>query len=158
MTTVNIATAAEQPINRHAAVAGEKMVQGDPVAIDQSTGKLVKADAATGTALNAVGVCFPALVDDLADYASAESAVRLAVEQSRSLVDRDRVSFVTRGVELENSDADWTFTPGLPVYLGEGGGYTQTAPSDTGDLVQVMGFALTAERIALAVDPDFTVA
>lgn len=40
----------------------------------------------------------------------------------------------------------WNWTPGDPIYLsGTAGGLTQTAPSTSGDKVQQVGFALTAD-------------
>jgi len=61
MTNVKIATSAEQPINRHAAVAGETMHEGDLVGID-ADGHMVQADP---EGVMALGVCMtPA--DDLA--------------------------------------------------------------------------------------------
>ena len=152
MTDFKIATGAEQPINRHGALAGEKFEQGDLVGIN-SAGKMVKADADSSSQVMAVGVAFGP-VDDLADYSGMPDAVQSAVEANRILVDRDRIAAVVYGIELENNDADSGFTPGQPVYLAPGGGYTQTAPSTAGDLVQIVGTALTAERIAVFVVPS----
>ncbi|ELY49889.1 hypothetical protein [Natronorubrum bangense] len=151
MVDIGIATAgAEQPINRHGAVAGETMHEGDLVGID-ADGHMVKADAGAGSdQLMAIGALLtPA--DDLSNYDQEE--VKLVIEANRALVGRDRVSTIAYGVEVENGDGDWAFTPGLPVYLDVGGGYTQTAPSSAGDLVQVVGTALTEDRIMLAVQP-----
>lgn len=40
----------------------------------------------------------------------------------------------------------WNWTPGSPIFLsGTAGGLTQTAPSTSGDKVQQVGFALTAD-------------
>mgnify|MGYP005865557275 CR=1 FL=1 len=145
MTNVKIATSAEQPINRHAAVAGETMHEGDLVGID-ANGQMVQADP---EGVMALGVCMtPA--DDLANYAQDE--VRLVIEAERALINRDRVTATSNGVEVENGDGDWAFTPGLPVYMGAGGEYTQTAPGTGG--VQVVGSALTEDRIRLDVRPS----
>lgn len=41
--------------------------------------------------------------------------------------------------------AAWTWTPGLPIYnSGTPGGLTQTAPAASGDVVKVVGTAITA--------------
>lgn len=152
MTDFKIATGAEQPINTHAALAGEKFEQGDLVGIN-SAGKMVKADADAASTVMAVGVAFGP-VDLLSDYSSMPDAVQSAVEANRVLVDRDRISAVVYGIEAENNDADSGFTPGEPVYLAPGGGYTQTRPTTTGDLIQVVGTALTAERVAVHVVPS----
>lgn len=155
MVNARIATGAEQPINRDAGLAGEVGTEGDLVGMD-SNGKIVLADAATGTAINAVGV-LAAPVDDLSNYSGSIDLVQSVVEAERVLVDRDRVACISYGVIIENSDEDWGFTPGQPVYLGEGGGYTQSKPADTGDLVQVVGVATEdGETVFVNVDYDYT--
>lgn len=155
MVNPKIATAgAEQPINRHGAVAAETFDEGALVGLNAS-GEYVNADADTAAPVAALGVCLtPA--DDLANYTQEE--VKLVIEAERALVGRDRVSAISNGVEVENGDGDWAFTPGEPVYLAVGGGYTQTAPAAIGDLVQVVGTALTADRIRLDVSPVYDVA
>ncbi len=41
--------------------------------------------------------------------------------------------------------ASWTWTPGLPIYnSATPGGLTQTAPATSGDIVKVVGTAITA--------------
>jgi hypothetical protein len=154
MVSARIATGAEQPINRHAAVAASKFSEGDLVGYD-ATGKLVPADADAASQVMAVGVAF-APVHDLADY--SDESVKLTVEQNRALINRERISYAVFGVEVENGDDDWDFTPGAPVYLASGGGYTQTAPATAGDLVQMVGVALTPERIMVQVVPSATTA
>ena len=154
MVNARIATGAEQPINRDAGLAGEVGTEGDLVGMD-SDGKIVLADAATGTAINAVGV-LAAPVDDLSNYSGSIDLVQSVVEAERVLVDRDRVACISYGVIIENSDEDWGFTPGQPVYLGEGGGYTQSKPADSGDLVQVVGVATEdGETVFVNVDYDY---
>ena len=154
MTDAKIATGAEQPINRHGAVAGETMEQGDLVGID-ADGHMVHATADANGPQMALGVCMTA-ADELENYNA--NVVKLVIESERALVGRDRVSAVSNGVEVENGDRDWEFTPGQPVYLGESGEYTQTAPSTAGALVQIVGTALTAERIRLDVRPSHEIA
>ena len=153
MTDFKIATGAEQPINTSAALAGAKFEQGTPVGIN-AAGKMVPADADSGSTVMAVGVAFGP-VDDLADYSGMPDAVQSAVEANRVLVDRDRVAAVKYGIELENNDGDSGFTPGEVVYLAPGGGFTQTRPTtSSGDLVQILGTALTAERVSVHVVPS----
>ncbi len=142
---IGIATAgAEQPINRHGAVAGEVMHEGDLVGIDQY-GHMVKADP---EGVQAIGACLTPATD-LDNYHQEE--VKLVIEANRALVGRDRVSTIAYGVEVENGSGDWEFTPGEVVYLDSDGGYTQTEPA-TGR-VQIVGTALTPDRIMLAVQP-----
>ena len=149
MVNVNIATGAEQPINRHGATAGEEMQEGDLVGID-AEGEMVQATADSAGPVMALGVALtPA--DDLANY--TEVATRLTVESERALIGRDRVSAISNGVEVENGDRDWGFTPGEPVYLAPGGGFTQTEPSAVGDLIQVVGEA-TDDGEALFLDVE----
>jgi hypothetical protein len=155
MVKARIATSAEQPVNRHAAVIGAEVEEGDLLGIDSATGKLVKADADSATAIPAVGVALGPSTDL---SAITQDEIALVVEANRTLVDQHRLTAIGYGVEIENGDDDWDFTPGERVYLGAGGGYTQTAPATTGDLQQVVGVALTAERIMLAVSHDYTVA
>lgn len=146
MVDIGIATAgAEQPINRHGAVAGETMREGDLVGID-ADGHMVKADP---EGVQAVGALLtPA--DSLDNYEQEE--VKLVIEANRALVGRDRVSTIAYGVEVENGDGDWEFVPGEVVYLDSDGGYTQTEP-EVGR-VQIVGTALTPDRIMLAVQPS----
>ncbi len=147
-----IATGAEQPINRHGAVAGEEMTEGDLVGID-SDGHMVQAHAADDGygPIMALGVALTPATELTGDE---NVPTKLIVESNRALVGRDRVSAVSNGVEVENGERDWEFTPGLPVYLGESGEYTQTAPETVGSLVQIVGSALTEERIRLDVRPS----
>lgn len=154
MTNVQIATSAEQPINSDGAVSTVTLSEGDLVGLN-SDGDIVGADAATGTAIPAVGVAATP-VDDPSGYPTGqfEYASKLA-EANRAAINEDRVGYVRYGVELENTDTDWGFTPGEPVYLAEGGGFTQTAPSDTGDIQQCLGYAIEAEVVMLEIDPDY---
>lgn len=150
-----IATSAEQPINRHAGLSSYQGKEGELVGLD-STGNVVKADGASAVAQPALGVLLSP-VDDPANYPT--EAVALTVEANRTVAGRDRVTVVKYGVEIENNAEDWAFTPGGRVYLGSGGGFTQTEPvGASGDLRQVVGVALTPERIMLDVNPDYTVA
>ena len=153
MATPRIATSAEQPINRHAGTASYQGQEAELVGLD-ANGDVVKADADSGVAQPAHGVLFSP-VDDGANYVA--EIVQNVVDANRT-TPGDRVTFVRYGVEIENADEDWNFTPGDRVYLAAGGGFTQTMPSTAGDLQQVVGFALTAERIMLDVSTDYSTA
>lgn len=156
MTDVRIATSAEQPINSDGAVSTVTGEEGDLIGLD-GNGDIVQADAATGTAIPAVGV-LATPVDDPANYPGGqfEYAAKTA-EANRASINDEKVSWVRYGVEIVNEDADWGFTPGEPVYLGEGGGYTQTKPADAGDLVQYVGYAQPdGESVFLDIDGDYT--
>lgn len=149
MADIGIATAAEQPINRHGALAGETMQEGDLVGLNDE-GEMVQAtaDPSGDGPVMALGACLTPATD-LSAY--QEEEVQLVVEANRALVGRDRVSAISNGVEVENGDGDWEFTPGQPVYMGESGEYTQDAPTTSGAMVQVVGTALTPDRIRLDV-------
>lgn len=150
MVHARIATGAEQPINSDGAVSAYAGEEGDLVGID-ANGELVKADADSGTAVNAVGV-LAAPVTDPANYTHEE--LRVIIEANRELVGESRISALKYGLIVENADEDWGFTPGQPVYLDTGGGYTQTKPSATGDVIQVVGIA-TDDGEAVFIDVDF---
>lgn len=156
MTDARIATGAEQPIHSDGAVSTVEAAEGDLVGLN-SDGDYVAADAATGTAVQAVGV-LATPVDDPTNYPGGqfEYAAQVA-NANRAQINDQRVGHVRYGAEIVNEDEDWGFTPGEPVYLAEGGGFTQTAPSDTGDLEQYLGYALDdGESVFLEIDGDYT--
>lgn len=50
----------------------------------------------------------------------------------------------------------WSWTPGGTIYLSTtAGGLTQTAPSATGDKIQVIGYALDADTMAVEISSDY---
>ena len=149
MTHVRIATGAEQPINRDGAVSAVAGEEGDLVGMD-SNGDWVAADADSGVAQKASGI-LAAPVTDPSNYTHEE--LRVIIEANRELIGENRISIVKYGVILENADEDWGFTPGEPVYLAPGGGFTQTVPSASGDLVQIVGEA-TDDGEALFLDVE----
>lgn len=154
MVHVRIATGAEQPINRDGAVSQYAGEEGDLVGMDEN-GDWQMADADSGVAVNAIGV-LAAPVTDPADFPNEE--LRVVVESERELVGENRIAVVKYGVILENADEDWGFTPGQPVYLAPGGGFTQTEPSEAGDLVQVVGVATDdGEAMFLDVETNYEV-
>lgn len=62
-------------------------------------------------------------------------------------------TIITRGTVRNDS---WTWTPGGTIYLSTtAGGLTQTAPSTTGDKVQVIGYALDADTMAVEIGTDY---
>jgi len=154
MANAQIATGAEQPINRHGAVAGDEMQEGDLVGLN-SDGYMVQAQADESDPQAALGVALTPATDP-ENY--DETATRLTVEANRALIGQDRVTAISNGIEVENGDRDWEFTPGEPVYLDYDGGYTQDAPATVGAIVQVVGTALTEERIRLDVSAGYDVA
>jgi len=158
MANPKIATSAEQPINSDGAVAAETGAEGDLVGLD-SNGDVVVANADSGTQVAAVGV-LATPVDDPANYPSGqfEYAAKLA-EANRVAVDDGKVGYVSYGVEIYNDDEDWNFTPGEPVYLDTGGGYTQSEPGATDEVQQCVGYAAEdGETVFLDIQHDYTTA
>lgn len=156
MVNATIATSAEQPINSDGAASTVEAEEGDLVGMN-ADGDLVAADAATGTAVAAVGV-LGTPVDNPDNYPGGqfEYAANTA-ESNRAQIDDTLVGYVRYGVEIVNNDEDWGFDPGSRVYLDTGGGYTTTAPSSTGDLEQYIGYVLPdGESLFLEIDGDYT--
>lgn len=158
MTNVRIATGAGQPINRTgntAAYAGE---EAELVGVTDDNGetKVVKADADSATAQPAVGVLFGG-VDDLSTYSDELQGLARDMSKTERVNLGDRITFVRYGVLIENTDADWGFTENDPVYLDVGGGFTQTAPTGSGEVEQVVGVAIEPEVVWLEVDAVYDV-
>lgn len=149
MVDFNIATGAEQPLNRTGFpdnhVSGAD-VQGTLVGIQDNgdgTYSLVEADADSSVAIPTVGVLFPEEVvdkDAIPEHALYDLHEQL-VEENRTLKG-DRATVIFTGIEMVNDDDDTDFDAGKPVYLDVGGGFTQTAPSASGEVVQRVGLAL----------------
>ena len=77
-------------------------------------------------------------------------AVGLNYTAAKSAGDTTRI--LIQGIARDDS---WAWTPGGRIYVGEtAGALTQTAPSDDGDFIQVVGIALTADSIYFA--PELT--
>lgn len=93
--------------------AGENLVFGDPVYL-KSDGKAWKADANGSATFPAVGIAAATIA------ANAAGEILL--------------------IGTARNDA-WNWTVGGVVYLSTGAGLTQTAPSTTGDTIQVVGVA-----------------
>lgn len=154
MTDWNIATGASQPINRtgfeNIQFAGED-IQATPVGIVDSDSdgeyELVPADAASTEQVHCVGVLLQEEVVDETTLPTGKYFQDLEeqlVHEYRTL-QGDRCTLVFNGIELVNDDDDTSWTPGEPVYLAPGGGFTQTEPSGSGEVVQVLGVALTPD-------------
>lgn len=158
MVDARIATSAEQPINSDGAVSTAVAGEGDLVGMD-SNGELVLADAQAeangGAEQPAVGV-LATPVDDPSTYPGGqfEYAAKLA-ESNRAAINDDKVGYVKYGIEIVNEDGDWGFTPGDPVWLDVGGGYTQTEPGTASDIQQVVGTAHGPETVFLDINAQY---
>jgi len=95
-----------------------------------AVGRFVKAQANATTTMPCVALHYPANKND-----------------------GDTSRFLIQGTVRDDS---WTWTPGGRIYVSDGtaGALTQTAPSDDGDFIQVVGIALTADVMYFA--PELT--
>jgi len=140
MVNYDIASNTEYIENRQASGTIQyECEEADPVTID-SNGNVVMADAADGVAGKARGVVVGPAVDK-GGYGSDFAETALVVEANYDLVGEARKAFFEYGVRVRNRDQDWNFTPGADIYLAEGGGYTETAPSSSGSVIQKVGYA-----------------
>lgn len=146
----NLATGAEQPINRTGVedvqVVGDD-VQGTLVGVQDNgdgTYSLAAADADSAVARPAVGVLLPEEVIDAATIPTGQylQDIEEQLVQENKTLKGDRATAIAYGVEMVNDADDTAFTPGDPVYLAVGGGFTQTAPAGTGEVVQTVGVCL----------------
>lgn len=179
----NIATGQEQPINRTGLdnIQETGDTQGILAGVDTSgtEPKLVAADAgpaaneAGDAPITAIGAILPREIipEDVASYVNEhpwDDVEQQIYEEERTL-SGDRATVISYGIEMVNDGTDTDFTAGEPVYLAEGGGFTQTEPGTSGAAVQCVGVALTPEdegpgtaedgreRILLDVEYDYTV-
>jgi hypothetical protein len=155
------------PLNRDGETITVQASEGDLVGLTENgdgEAELVSADAASGTQQPAMGV----LMEDIRDptnvsvsgYETAYIEQNQLRRQMREETDYTFVgeegTYVFNGIMLANVDGDTDLTPGEVVYLGVGGGFTQTAPSGGGEVVQVVGVATDANQILLDVDFDYS--
>lgn len=145
--------------NRVAAEPAVAFDQGALVAVD-ANGQMVLADAANGVQGQAVGVALTPATD-LSVYAGVpeeEFLTNLAMEERNVILgEGDRAVAFVNDILITDRDAAATLSPGQPVYLGEGGGITQTAPATSGSVVQIIGFAQSADSYLLNVQFSDTV-
>jgi len=119
-----------------------------PAADDSATGIVYTMTALTGIAIgdlvhmDANGKLDEAHADATADM----PAIGIALTANASGSDAE-IDVLLHGIYKDTGAFD--FTPGLAVYVSDGteGLFTQTAPTSTGDFVQRVGVALTADTI-----------
>lgn len=137
----------------HENFAGE---QGDPVGFN-AAGEMVHATAAAdGSGSQETGpvamrgVLYPDHVTDVDSLVADERylATNNWIESNDTLSGEHRITAVAHGFIVQNADEDWGFACGEPVYLSESGGFTQTAPSTSGAIVQVVGYPVALDRLA----------
>jgi len=110
--------------------AGETIAQWDLVYLDATSGEWLLADA---------------------DAVGNWPAWGMAVEAG---TDGNALAVVQRGTVRNDS---WAWTPKAKLYLDEttAGGMTETAPSTSGDCIQPVAIAITADIILINIDPMF---
>lgn len=146
--------------NRYAGLAVEELDQGDLGTINANE-EVVAADAANGIQGQAMGVVLTPVRDPThTRYGDLEYVQNQLKEEQNVLVgEDDRALLVADGFLIEDEDEADSLTPGEPVYLAEGGGVTQTQPSTSGSVVQMVGMAQDANSFLLDLEyVDSTVA
>ncbi len=128
--------------NRYAGAAVEELDQGDLGTVN-ANGEIVQADAADGIQGQAMGVVLTPVRDPShSRYGDLQYVKNQLKENQNVLVgEGDRALLIKDDLLLEDLDEADSLTPGKPVYLAEGGGVTQTAPSTSGSVVQIVGVA-----------------
>lgn len=170
MTNWNVIKARNFPLNRDGEEITVQASEGDLVGLDTNADGepiLVPADADAANAQPAMGVLLEEVQDPseitVSGYEDAYIEQRQLRREVREETDYTLVgeegTYVFDGIFLENVDADMDLTPGEPVYLGVGGGFTQSKPDGSGgNVVQALGVAVEANRVLLNVDFDYTTA
>lgn len=113
------------------------------VADDSFSGITNTMTAGTGVVLG--NVCYVGSDGkmELADMDAVATAFAMAIALG-TIADNASGSFGLWGYMRD--DSAYNFTPGQPIYLsGTPGAITQTAPSGTDDVVQILGIAMTAD-------------
>lgn len=137
--------------------------EGDLIGLTENVDgetEVVHADADSAVAQPSMGVLLEDVRDrsywtaELHDNGTMGRQLDAAYDINRTQPG-DEVTYVRYGIYLENVDDDTDFTPNEPVYLAVGGGVTQTAPSGSGEIVQVLGVAVDAETFMLDVDKTY---
>lgn len=168
MTNWNITKARNFPLNRDGETVTYKGDEGDLVGLTENAdgeAELVAADADSATAVPAMGVLMEEVqdpadvtVDGFRDDYIEQRQLRRQVREDDYTLVGDEGTYIFHGIMLSNVDEDMDLAPGEPVYLGVGGGLTQTKPSGAGEVVQTLGVAVDANEVLLDVDFDYSMA
>ena len=129
--------------------AGQVVFGDDAPASDHTaTGVVLKMTALTGLALGeAVFIDSNGKLDEAdADAVTSMPAIGVALEANSSGSDAE-VKILIQGILRDDT---YNFTPGADLFIGTTAGeITATAPSGSGDTVQKVGVALTADSVYL---------
>jgi hypothetical protein len=168
MTDFNITKARNFPLNRDGETLAETGSEGDLVGLSEDVdgnAQLVQADADSAVAQHAIGVLAEEVQDPTDvnvsgfEYADNEQRkLRREVTTGEYTLVGDQGSYIFNGVMLSDVDEATNFDAGEPVYLGVGGGFTQTAPSGAGEVVQRVGVAVEPGTVLLDVDFEYSTA
>jgi hypothetical protein len=168
MVDVNFSKVKDAPLNRDGETSESSFtgMEGDTIGFSTDVDGnpiLVHADADNASPQPAMGV----LMEDV--RARSDWNVTMPNDHSgtwtRRLDERyeermtqpgDEVTYFTHGIYLTDDDGGRGWAVNEPIYLAVGGGFTQTKPSSTGDIVQVLGVAVDENTFLLDVDFDYT--
>lgn len=165
MTNFKFAKVKDTPLNRDGETSEATFTgtEGDVIGLTENADgetEVVPADADSASPQPAIGVLLEDVRDrsywsvNLHDNGTMSRQIDAQYESNYTLPG-DEVTYVRYGIYCEDVDGDVNFTPNEPVYLGAGGGVTQTAPSTTGDLQQVLGVAVDATTFVLDVENTY---
>lgn len=162
---INIVKMRNHPINRDGETVAEYVDEGDLVGLTENAGEveMVSADADSSVAQPAMGVAMEEVRDPTDVQVSGFDDAYIEQNQLRREVQEnsnytllgEEETYISNGIYVEDVDGDLTLTPQEPVYLGKGGGVTQTKPSSTGDIIQYLGVAVGETTFLLDVDHDY---
>jgi len=165
MTDFNFSKARNHPLNRDGETIEVKASEGDVVGLTENGSgetEMVVADADAGVQQPALGFLLEEVQDPsnvsvsgFQDAYIEQRQLRREMREDDYTLVGDEATYVSYGVFVENVDEDTDFTPNEPVYLGVGGGLTQTAPSASGELVQRLGVAVDAHSVFVDVEFDY---
>jgi hypothetical protein len=161
MTNFKFSKVKDTPINRDGETSVDTFngTEGDVIGLSENTDGetiAVQADADSAVAQPAMGVLLENVYDrsrwtaQLQDNGTMSRQLDAAYAKNKTQAG-DEVTYVSYGIYLEDVDDSVDFTPNEPVYLSVGGGVTQTAPSGSGEVVQVLGVAVDTHTFKLDV-------
>jgi len=166
MTNFKFAKFKDTPLNRDGETSEPSFTgtEGDLIGLMENVDgetEVVHADADSASPQPAMGVLLEDVRDrsywtaQLHDNGTMGRQLDASYKKNRTLPG-DEVTYVSYGIYVEDVDDSMDFNVNEPVYLDVGGGVTQTAPSTTGDLQQVLGVAVGPQTFLLDVDFDYS--